>query len=85
MFCTGQQCMMRLLFWLRRWSHIKIAGFYSPSARNLADPPSKLRDFDFAQSCLGTARERYWLWHSSPFPFQDFFALADFPWPSVTT
>ena len=34
-------------------------------------------------SCLGSARERYWQWHLSPFPDQDFFALAPFPWVSA--
>ena len=34
-------------------------------------------------SCLGSARERYWQWHSSPFPYQDFFAMAPFPWVSA--
>ena len=41
-FYTGQQRIMRLLFWARRWSHFKIIGFYAPYARHPADPPSRL-------------------------------------------
>ena len=58
--------------WLGRWSGIPIAGFYVPSVRNPADPPSRMHDFDSLSSCLGLARERYWQWHSSPFPYQDY-------------
>ena len=38
--------MLRALFWLRRWFGIPIAGFYVPSGRNPADPPSRVHDFD---------------------------------------
>ena len=82
-FCAGQQRMLRALFWLRRWSGIPIVGFYVPSGRNPTDPPSRMHDFDSLSSCLGSARERYWQWHSSPFPYQAFFALAPFPWVSA--
>ena len=82
-FCAGQQRILRALFWLRRWSGIPIAGFYVPSGCNPVDPPSRVHNFDSLSSCLGSARERYWQWHSSPFPYQDFFALAPFPWASA--
>ena len=40
-FCAGQQRILRAVFWLRRWFGIPIAGFYVPSGRNPADPPSR--------------------------------------------
>ena len=58
-FCSGQQRLLRALFWLRRWSWIPIAGFYVPFSCNLADPPSRMHDFYSVRSCLGSARERY--------------------------
>ena len=29
-FCSGQQRVLRALFWLRRWSGLPIAGFFCP-------------------------------------------------------
>ena len=55
-FCAGQQRIPGALFWLRRWSGIPIAGFYVPSGRNPADPPSRVHEFDSMISCLGSAR-----------------------------
>ena len=78
-FCSGQQRILRSLFWLRRWSGMPIAGFFVPSERNLADPPSTVHEFDSERSCLGFARQRYCQWRSSPFLYQDFLALAHFP------
>ena len=75
-FCASQQRILRALFWLLRWFGIPLAGFYVPFGRNLADPPSRVHEFDSMSSCLGSAHERYWQGHSSPFPYQDFFALA---------
>ena len=82
-FCAGQQRILRSVFLLRRWSRIPIAGFYVPSGRNLADPPSRMHEFDSLCSCLGSARERYRDWHLSPFPHSEIFALAPFPWVST--
>ena len=78
-FCSGQQHILRALVWLRRWFGIPIAGFYIPSGCKPADPPSRAHDYDSMRSCLGSARERYWQWYSSPFPYHDFFAQAPFP------
>ena len=58
-FCIRQQRMLRAVLWVPRWSRIPIAGFYVPSGRNPADPPSRMHEFDTLSSCLGLARDKY--------------------------
>ena len=50
-----QNCLLRQLFWWRRWSGVQLAVFYVKSESNPADPPSRLPRFPSREACRRAA------------------------------
>ena len=78
-FCSGQQRVLRALFWLRRWSGLPIAGFFVPSERNLADPRSRIHEFDSERSCLGVCPREVMAMALVPLSLPGFLCTGPFP------
>ena len=76
----AHQRILRRLFWLRLWSHVKLGVFRVDAAENPADPLSRVRTFPSRRHAVQDANDRRQLWERSAHKFLHLHYLPQAPW-----
>ena len=76
----AHQRILRRLFWLRLWSHVKLGVFRVDTAENPADPLSRLRTFPSRRHAVQDANDRRQFWERSAHKFLHLHYLPQAPW-----